>query len=200
MFTTRLRNVAALGAALLATTLLAGCSTDSHVDTMPMPSSSIGASAEDAMFAQMMIPHHEQAVEMADLAETRASSPLIRELATDIRGAQQPEIDEMSSWLAEWGMPVQSADEAADSHGGHGMSGMLTAEQLDELSASNGATFDRLFAEYMIEHHEGAVEMARAVTVSDDPRAVKLANAIIEAQLAEIAVMEEFLANASSSS
>ena len=184
----------ALAVAAAATLFLAGCSTtDSHMDTMMQPSSSTGADAADAMFAQMMIPHHEQAVEMAELAETRASDPFIVELAAEIKTAQQPEIDEMSSWLTEWGMPVMTGAEAMGSHGGHGMSGMLTEEQLEQLAASSGAEFDRLFAEFMIEHHEGAIDMAQAVTVSDDPRVVKLANDIIETQQIEIEQMHAFL-------
>lgn len=188
------RFITVIGCAVIALALV-GCSTNtsSHMDTMMTPSSATGASAEDAMFAQMMIPHHEQAVEMADLAQSRASDPFIRELAQQIRAAQQPEIDEMSSWLAEWGMPVMSGAEAMGAHGGHGMSGMLTDDQLEQLAGSNGAEFDRLFAEYMIEHHEGAIDMAQGVTVSDDPRVVKLANDIIEAQQAEIAQMQAFL-------
>lgn len=176
---------------IVAALLIGGCS--SHGTTATPTMIANGAAAADAMFAQMMIPHHEQAVVMAELAETRASDPLIVELATEIKGAQQPEIDLMTSWLEEWGVPVMSGMDAMGAHGGHGMSGMLTDEQLAALEASNGAEFDRLFAEYMIAHHEGAIDMAQEVTVSDDPRVVKLANDIIEAQQAEIAQMQAFL-------
>jgi uncharacterized protein (DUF305 family) len=122
------------------------------------------------MFAQMMIPHHQQAVQMADLATTRASSPVIKELAAQIKGAQQPEIDQMSAWLAEWGVPVLDGEEAMSDHGDHGMSGMLTDAELQTLADAQGAEFDRLFAEYMIKHHEGAIEMAEPVVGSADPR------------------------------
>lgn len=190
----RVTKMLVIAFAATAALVVAGCSNnDAHMDTMMQPSSSTGAAAADAIFAQMMIPHHEQAVVMAELAETRASDPLIVELAAEIKGAQQPEIDLMTSWLEEWGVPVMSGMDAMGAHGGHGMSGMLTDEQLAELEASNGAEFDRLFAEYMIAHHEGAIDMAQDVTVSDDPRVVKLANDIIEAQQAEIAQMQAFL-------
>ena len=181
--------VAALGL------LLAGCGGSHDMDDMGMasPSSTTGASAADAMFAQMMIPHHEQAVEMATLAETRASSPEIKELAAEIKAAQQPEIDQMTAWLEEWGVPVMSGMDAMAEHGGHGMSGMLTDEQLQELADAQGPEFDRLFAEYMILHHEGAIDMAEDVVDSKDPRVAALAAAIIKTQAEEIAQMRAFL-------
>ena len=181
--------VAALGL------LLAGCGGSHDMDDMGMasPSSTTGASAADAMFAQMMIPHHEQAVEMATLAETRASSPEIKELAAEIKAAQQPEIDQMTAWLEEWGMPVMSGMDAMGEHGGHGMSGMLTDEQLQQLANAQGAEFDRLFAEFMILHHEGAIDMAEDVVDSKDPRVAALAQAILTTQAEEIAQMRAFL-------
>jgi len=172
--------------AVIAITLV-GCS--SH-DAAPEPAGE--ASAADAMFAQMMIPHHEQAVVMADLAPTRAQDPAIIAIAAEIKGAQQPEIDQMTAWLEEWGVPRMAGDDAMAAHGGHGMSGMLTDAQLAELEASSGADFDRLFAQFMIEHHRGAVEMASEVTGSADPRVATLATQIIETQQAEIEQLERF--------
>ena len=186
--------VAALGL------LLAGCGGSHDMDDMGMasPSSTTGASAADAMFAQMMIPHHEQAVEMSTLAETRASDPFIIEIASEIKGAQDPEIQLMASWLQEWGFPQQSAEEAMSAHGGHGMMGMLTQEQLDELASLSGDAFDQKFAEYMILHHEGAIDMARGVENSTDPEVAALAQAIIETQQTEIDEMNAFLGRSSS--
>ena len=181
--------VAALGL------LLAGCGGSHDMDDMGMatPSGTSGASAADAMFAQMMIPHHEQAVEMSTLAETRASSPEIKELAAEIKAAQQPEIDQMTAWLEEWGMPVMSGMDAMGEHGGHGMSGMLTDEQMQQLADAQGPEFDRLFAEFMILHHEGAIDMAEDVVDSKDPRVAALAQAILATQAEEIAQMQAFL-------
>ena len=181
--------VAALGL------VLAGCGGSHDMDDMGMatPSGTSGASAADAMFAQMMIPHHEQAVEMSTLAETRASSPEIKELAAEIKGAQQPEIDQMTAWLEEWGMPVISGMDAMDEHGGHGMSGMLTDDQMQQLADAQGPEFDRLFAEFMILHHEGAIDMAEDVVDSKDPRVAALAAAIISTQAEEIAQLRAFL-------
>ena len=171
--------------------LLAGCGGSHYTDVAGMmsPSSTTGASAADAMFAQMMIPHHQQAVEMSTLAETRASSPEIKALAAEIKAAQQPEIDQMTAWLEEWGMPVMSGMDAMGEHGGHGMSGMLTDEQMQQLADAQGPEFDRLFAEFMILHHEGAIDMAEDVVDSKDPRVAALAAAIIKTQAEEIAQM-----------
>ena len=175
--------------------VLAGCGGSHNMDDMGMatPSGTSGASAADAMFAQMMIPHHEQAVERSTLAETRASSPEIKELAAEIKGAQQPEIDQMTAWLEEWGMPVMSGMDAMDEHGGHGMSGMLTDDQMQQLADAQGPEFDRLFAEFMILHHEGAIDMAEDVVDSKDPRVAALAAAIISTQAEEIAQLRAFL-------
>jgi uncharacterized protein (DUF305 family) len=174
---------------------LAGCGGSHDMDDMGMgtPSGTSGASAADAMFAQMMIPHHQQAVEMSTLAETRASSPEIKELAAEIKAAQQPEIDQMTAWLEEWGMPVMSGMDAMDEHGGHGMSGMLTSEQMQQLEDSQGPEFDRLFAEFMIFHHEGAIDMAEDVVDSKDPRVAALAAEIIATQAEEIVQLQAFL-------
>jgi uncharacterized protein (DUF305 family) len=166
---------------LLALTVLSACSNHAAA---PEP---VGeAAAADAMFAQMMIPHHEQAVVMADLAPTRAQDPRIIDLAAEIKAAQQPEIDQMAAWLDEWGIQRLTGVDAMAAHGGHGMSGMLIDEQLAQLEASSGADFDQLFAQLMIEHHQGAIDMATEVIDSSDPRVAELAQQIIGAQEAEI--------------
>ena len=180
----------ALAAVVAAGALVLSACGSNHDAGMMSPSSTTGASAADAMFAQMMIPHHEQAVVMSELAETRASNPEILALAAEIKAAQQPEIEQMKGWLAEWGVPVMSGMDAMGEHGGHGMSGMLTDEQLDDLAAASGAEFDILFAEGMIEHHEGAIDMAEDVVDSKDPRVSALAKAIIQTQQAEILQMQ----------
>ena len=180
----------ALAAVVAAGALVLSACGSNHDAGMMSPSSTTGASAADAMFAQMMIPHHEQAVVMSELAETRASNPEILALAAEIKAAQQPEIEQMKGWLAEWGVPVMSGMDAMGEHGGHGMSGMLTEEQLDDLETASGVEFDILFAEGMIEHHEGAIDMAEDVVDSKDPRVAALAEVIIRTQQAEIAQMK----------
>lgn len=201
------RAVRALAVALsmMGLTVLAACSTEhsgaEHNDAGAASESTVASSAaeapdaspDDVMFAQMMIPHHRQAVLMAELAESRASDPMIVELATEILAAQQPEIDQMTSWLVEWGAEVPEPGADAGAHAGHGMAGMLTDEQLADLEAADGPAFDRLFAEGMIEHHAGAIEMAQAVTGSADTRVATLADAIIATQQREIDQLQAYL-------
>ena len=194
----RMQRVTALGAALIAGSLvLAACSSDSSAhggghDSMTEVAADVDPA--DVMFAQMMIPHHEQAVVMADLADTRASDPVIVELAREIKGAQAPEIELMSSWLDAWGAPRMDSDDAMGEHGSHGMAGMLSDEQLDVLAQAQGAEFDTLFAQAMIEHHEGAVQMARDVLADGaDPDVAALAREIIVTQEKEILQLKSFL-------
>lgn len=190
---TRLSTLAvSVVAGALLLTACGGSHDMSSMDTVT-PSSTTGATAADAMFAQMMIPHHEQAVVMATLAETRAASPEIVALAAEIKGAQQPEIDQMTAWLNEWGVPVMSGMDDMGGHEGHGMSGMLTQDQLSQLEDASGPEFDRLFAEFMIEHHVGAIDMAEDVVNSQDPRVAALATEIISTQQVEIDQLRAFL-------
>lgn len=151
----------------------------------------------DAAFMQMMVPHHAQALEMAELAPTRARDEGVAALARRIQGAQGPEIRSMASWLAARGLPVPEAMDTMD-HGDHSMSmsmpmaGMLTDEQMAELEAARGARFDRLFLAGMIQHHQGAVEMAGAeIEEGSDQLALELAADISAGQQAEIGRMQD---------
>ncbi|WP_060179249.1 DUF305 domain-containing protein [Streptomyces sp. IMTB 1903] len=148
--------------------------------------------AADTAFAKGMIPHHRQAVEMADLAPSRARSAEVKKLAEDIRKAQDPEIKTLSGWLASWGEQVPA--EGAMDHSAHGMSGMMTAEQMDRLKSASGAAFDTAFMELMVEHHEGAVAMAKTEQAQGAfPAAKAMADAIVTSQSAEIAQMNKLL-------
>ncbi|ADG89281.1 lipoprotein [Thermobispora bispora] len=145
----------------------------------------------DVRFAQQMIPHHEQAVDMAELAETRAADPEVKELAATIKSTQAAEIALMRRWLHAWSRPEPSGH---DGHAGHPMPGMLSDQQMAELEAASGARFDRLFAQLMIAHHKGAIEMARTEQREGaNPEAVKLAKDIERGQQAEIDQMERLL-------
>lgn len=141
----------------------------------------------DIMFAQMMIPHHQQAVDMGNLAESRASSPEVRALALQIRDEQAPEIEQMKGWLA---------DANASGHMGHdmGMDGMLSDDEMAELAAATGAEFDRLFVRGMIAHHEGAIQMATMIVDSNNAEANALGDAIVKSQTAQVATLTELLA------
>jgi uncharacterized protein (DUF305 family) len=175
--------------------ILAGCSNDhSNMSFEPI---SGDANSADVMFAQMMIPHHEQAVVMADFALQSATDPQLVELAQEIKDAQDPEIDLMKSWLATWGIEMMPADQAMQAHGSHGMEGMLTDDQLDQLESASVEEFDRLFATYMIEHHVGAVAMAQDVLRDGkDPAVAMLAREIIATQEKEILQLQAFLNSA----
>lgn len=147
----------------------------------------------DVMFAQMMIPHHEQAIEMSDIAldPTIGAVQGIRNLATQIKAAQDPEIMQMTQWLSDWKQPL-TADEGVD-HSSM-MSGMLTAEELTELGTLRGAAFDSRWAQAMIAHHEGAIQMAQDVLKDGkNPAVLALANEITTSQNSEIEVLRGYL-------
>ncbi|WP_420000078.1 DUF305 domain-containing protein [Streptomyces boninensis] len=146
----------------------------------------------DVTFAQSMIPHHEQALEMAKLADGRAESQQIKDLAGQIEKAQDPEIKTMTGWLKSWGKPTKM--EGGEHGMDHGMSGMISDADMKKLENSKGAAFDKAFAEMMIEHHKGAIEMAK--TERKDGRnaaAKKLAGAVITGQSAEVKKFQQFL-------
>ncbi|GLZ79221.1 lipoprotein [Actinorhabdospora filicis] len=153
----------------------------------PQTSSTQGFNSADVMFAQMMIPHHQQALEMATLAETRASDPEVKQLAAAIKSAQDPEITTLKGWLTTWGQPLEASMS-------HGMSGMLTAEDMKNLGAATGADFDKAFATLMIAHHKGAIEMAdQEITGGQYPAAIELARSVKTSQGEEVATMEAIL-------
>ncbi|WTO38612.1 DUF305 domain-containing protein [Streptomyces achromogenes] len=157
------------------------------------PSAPAGAhNAQDVAFAQGMIPHHQQALQMAELAADRASSARVKDLAARIEKAQDPEIRTLTGWLKAWGeqLPMAGMD-----HSGHtGMSGMMSEADMAALKKATGRDFDNRFLSLMTEHHQGAVEMAateKRKGRSGDAKA--MADAIITAQDAEIKEMKQLL-------
>ncbi|MET9369908.1 DUF305 domain-containing protein [Streptomyces griseoflavus] len=201
------RRTAAVAAAGAAALVLAACGgsgddTDSagHGGHNTSSSASAPASqgqhnAADVAFAKEMIPHHRQAVEMADLAPERAQSPEVKNLAADIRKAQDPEIKTLSGWLTSWGEEVPA--DGATNHSMHGgMDGMMTEQEMTELEKASGKAFDTAFMEMMIKHHEGAVEMAETERADGAyAPAKKMADEIIASQSAEIEQMNKLLGN-----
>ncbi|GAA1550618.1 DUF305 domain-containing protein [Actinomadura kijaniata] len=154
--------------------------------------------AQDVMFAQMMIPHHRQAVEMSDIVLKGSTDPEIRKLAEQIRKAQGPEIETMTGWLREWGAPLPDDRAPATGHGGHeghgGMAGMMTAAQMAEFRRLKGRELDRRFLTMMIEHHEGAVTMAKDEQAKGShPAAKTMAGEIVRTQQQEITEMRGLL-------
>ncbi|MEU6388095.1 DUF305 domain-containing protein [Streptomyces sp. NPDC046939] len=149
--------------------------------------------AADVTFATGMVPHHRQAVEMADLAPSRAGSTEVKKMAAEIKKAQAPEIRTLSGWLTSWGEPVPS--EGAMDHSMHGdMSGMMTSSDMDSLKKASGKAFDTAFLKMMIEHHKGAVEMARTEKARGaSPDARKMADSVITSQTSEMSRMAALL-------
>lgn len=147
----------------------------------------------DVMFAQMMIPHHEQAIEMSDMAldPTVGAIQGIRDLASQIKMAQDPEIIQMTQLLADWNQPLNAEGDMDHSSM---MSGMLTAEELAELGTLRATAFDSRWAQAMIAHHEGAIQMARDVLKDGkNSTALALANEIVSAQNTEIEILRGYL-------
>ena len=117
---------------------------------------------DDAMFMKDMIPHHQQAVLMAELVEERTNNEKVKEIAGRILTAQADEIVFMTGWLSERGEQVPSPHDAHHMHTSHDMAGMASPEDLERLRASEGVEFDRLFLTLMIAHHEGALDRRNA--------------------------------------
>lgn len=143
----------------------------------------------DVAFAQGMVPHHEQALEMSGLVASRTSNPQVIDLAKRISGAQQPEIDRMNGWLKTWNAPVR-----ASSHSSHGHTEDHGMVELGNLADLDGTEFDRQWLSLMIQHHRGAVEKARKhLDAGTDPSTRKLAQDVITQQEKEISEMESLL-------
>jgi uncharacterized protein (DUF305 family) len=200
---------AGLTGALLAGALgLAGCSDNSVHGAMSDMSESAPASSSasasdagaefndsDVAFAQGMLPHHQQAVEMAQLAADGAAHFDVKDLAARVEAAQAPEIETLSGWLDDWGSEATGSTGMDHGEMGHGaMGGMMTTEDMESLANASGAEFDRMFLEMMIAHHSGAVQMAESeIAGGQNPNAIAMAEAIRETQNAEIAQMQTLL-------
>jgi uncharacterized protein (DUF305 family) len=186
-----------LAASLIPVVFLSACGGSSAADVVGDVVEDVASTVQfndaDVMFAQMMIPHHEQAIEMSDIAldPTVGASDAVKALATSIKAAQDPEIATMTSFLSLWKQSL-TVDESVD-HSDM-MSGMLTLDEISNLSTLRGIEFDRAWMLGMIAHHEGAIEMAKDVIPDGTNAAVRtLANAIVAAQDSEIAEMEKLL-------
>ncbi|MFB7891757.1 DUF305 domain-containing protein [Microbacterium sp. NPDC056044] len=199
----KIRTTATAAITLAAALTLAGCAGGTGSESMPgmdhgnssAPSSSSAGTADvndaDVMFAQMMIPHHEQAVEMSDMIlDKEGIDPAVLTLASEIKAAQQPEIDQLHLWLDEWGADSDTGAVGGMDHGG----GMMSDDDMATLDAATGAEASRLFLEQMTMHHEGAITMAHdEVDNGQNPDAIAMAQTIIDTQTTEIATMQELL-------
>jgi uncharacterized protein (DUF305 family) len=187
-------NLLRAAAALAMVAVLSSCGPPApeHAGPHPAPDSqSADHNAADVAFAQAMIPHHRQAVDMAAMVPSRSTNPDVRVMATHISLDQQAEILTMTGLLAQWGEPVTAA------HGEHSamaMPGMVDGATLNQIQSMSGSAFDELWMTSMIDHHQGAVTMAQTeITHGQSPDAMKLAEMIIIAQQREIAQMNNLL-------
>ncbi len=197
-----MKKTLTISATMLAVAIaLAGCSGGSNTSGMDhgtghatpgagsSAASATGHNAADTMFAQTMIPHHAQAVQMSEMMLGKQGiDAKVTDLASRIKAAQGPEIDKMTGWLKDW-------NESAQMPSGHTMSGMMGDGDLNGLDTAQGTEAARQFLTHMIAHHEGAIEMADTeVRSGTNPGAVQLARDIAAAQQAEITEMKQLLA------
>jgi uncharacterized protein (DUF305 family) len=221
---TTVRRALLTGAvAFAALAVAAGCS-GHNMSNMPGMSGSSSTTAPatsgasfnqaDVQFAQMMIPHHQQAVEMATLAQTRASDSEVKQLAAQIKAAQAPEIKVMTGWLTSWGQPTTQPSSGHNMPGMSGtsmpsmpgmsgtpmpgmsaMPGIMSDQEMAQLQAAKGVAFDRMFVQMMITHHNGAIQMARDEQANgSNVDAKKLATTIEQTQTAEVQKLQKNLA------
>jgi uncharacterized protein (DUF305 family) len=178
----------ALAAALLAISPLAltACASEADHSSHKMASSEAAYSADEVMFAQMMIPHHEQALEMVALAEAKTSDEDILHVAGHIKDAQAPEVSTMKSWLSAAGVDV-------DAHHSMEMDGMLSDAELDALEAVEGVEFEKLFLSGMIKHHQGALDMLYLLEESSNSEVTAFGDMVRKVQSKEITDMQALL-------
>lgn len=188
--------VVSLGLAACGSDDAASPATQATATQAPAMTTATGAAfnVADVTFAQGMIPHHEQAIEMADIAldPNMGASEQVRDLATRIKGGQDPEIELMTGWLTAWGQPMQmDTGEGLDMSS---MDGMMSAEKMDALGTITGADFDKMWTEMMVRHHQGAIAMAETVKAAgSNADVLVLADQVIAAQQREVSEMQSVL-------
>ena len=141
---------------------------------------------EEIMFAQMMIPHHEQAISMSETALKKSRNQAILKLSNQIKSLQGTEKSQLTYWL-------KATDSSMTMDHDMQMSGMLTTKELASLKRLTGTQFDRTFLQLMIKHHQGAIEMLDLISESKNTEAKALAKAIKSAQSKEIISMKLLL-------
>lgn len=194
---TTLIGAVALVALVVSTGRSSSDSGTGHPAGQGTPTSTTASSAEahndaDVTFAQHMIPHHRQAVEMSDMVLGKQGiDPRVTQLATQIKAAQAPEIERMQGWLNQWGlapMPSMSGNNMP------GMSGMMSEQDMTALKNAQGVEASKLFLTQMIAHHQGAITMAQSeIKDGQYPAAIELAKSIVTAQQQEIDTMKGIL-------
>lgn len=200
----RITRIAALAPvvvlALFAALFVSACSSSeertdagaTHESTVSMEPA--GFNADDRAFAENMIPHHQQAIELSALVPERSTNPELIALANQITAAQQPEINALRVFLVQW--DENPDDDASHGAGGHHgpMQGMVDDATMAKLQSLSGSEFDTLWLQSMIGHHQGAIEMAKAEVANGQNVDVKrMAQSIIDSQQAEITQMNQML-------
>lgn len=207
-----MRITRALAALTIGFSLLAaGCGTDEPDTDTDTESGNSRTDHNDAdvTFASDMIQHHAQALAMVDLTVERDLDPDVVAIVEGIRMAQAPEIETMTDWLTQWGEPIPATvrDHVNAEHGDHGtedmegmdetgmdMPGMMSDDEMAGLAAASDAEFQDLFLSMMVEHHEGAIEMAQVEQEDGQyTPAIGLAEEIETAQTVEIDTMQGLL-------
>jgi uncharacterized protein (DUF305 family) len=198
------RRALTIGAAALAALLTVTACSSSGNQSATSAMSSAGSSAAstsapatsahnqaDVTFAQNMIPHHQQAIQMSDIIMGKQGiDPRVVQLANQIKAAQGPEIQQMQSWLSQWGQPTMSMAP------GMLMPGMLPDQDMTALQNAQGVDASKQFLTGMIQHHQGAIAMAQDEIKSGQyPPAVALAHSIATTQQQEITTMQSILAS-----
>ncbi|MDQ0382006.1 DUF305 domain-containing protein [Amycolatopsis thermophila] len=164
--------------------------------TSSAPAQSATHNDADVTFAQEMIQHHQQALDMAKLVPTRSTNNQVKDLASRIERAQDPEIQQMQGWLTQWNAAMSTMPSMSGMHmpSTSSMPGMMSDADMQMLEHASGAEFDKMWLQMMVEHHQGAVEMARTELANGaNADAKALAQAIIDAQTAEITEMQQLL-------
>lgn len=208
-------NKAFLGTGIVVTAtalILAGCGGgDDSTGSMDMgrgtaaptsaPAQAANHNEADIAFVREMIQHHQQAIDMAKLVPARSTNDQVKGLASRIERAQEPEIQQMRGWLGQWAastsaMPSMSTPSTSVPGMDHSsMPGMMADADMRKLEQAGGAEFDRMWLQMMVQHHQGAVEMARTEVVKGSNADAKaLAQRIIDDQTAEINEMQQLLA------
>jgi uncharacterized protein (DUF305 family) len=185
------RKMAIVGLILAGSVAVTGCtinfgSAGDDRDGMMSQSDSSKYSSQDIMFAQMMIPHHQQAVDMGTLAETRANDPEVKALAAEIKAEQAPEIQLMKNWL-------NSADAGMEMGHEMAMGGMLSKDDMADLARLSGAAFDRKYVTGMIGHHEGAIAMVKMISNSENSDVKAFGERVVASQTKQIETLRAIL-------
>ena len=196
-------RIVAVLAALATALVISGCtsapasdghSDHTHSETTPVISGTpAGFNADDIAFASGMIPHHQQAVDMAALVPDRSTDPRVVQLAAAISAAQEPEIQTLKAFLVQW-QENPTDDTGHGDHAGMAMDGMVDDGTMKRLESLKGTEFDTLWLQSMIGHHQGAIEMAKAeIAKGDNEDAKTLAQQMVAKQDAEITEMKQML-------